>query len=76
MQNAHSAVQMRCGRISFFRGEFQQNIRLNFKDRSNVEQNVHGKKLRMLKNVIAFEILIPYTIINIVYGIMCYHDLL
>ena len=30
----------------------------------------------MLKNVIAFEILIPYTIIDIVYGIMRYYDLL
>ena len=30
----------------------------------------------MLKNVIAFEILIPYTIIDIEYGIMCCYDLL
>ena len=31
LQNAHSAVQMRCGRISFFRGEFQQNVRIGSK---------------------------------------------
>ena len=30
----------------------------------------------MLKNVIAFEILMPYTIIDVAYGIMCYYDLL